>query len=79
MARAYEKAISRAQASQEAAGRTPERTTPRTREEIESFVKGFGMSAAATRRMVDEWHADQDRAYSAGWEARADGDYYNAY
>lgn len=77
MSRAYEKEIRRTQAAQAAAGSPPERTEPRTRAEVESFVKGFGMSAAATRRMVDEWMADQERARDAGWESHADSVWYD--
>jgi hypothetical protein len=80
MGKAYEKRIRRAQEVQAAVGARPERTEPRTRAEVESFVKGFGMSAAATRRVVDEWMADQARtaskAYDEGWEGRADAESY---
>lgn len=72
MARAYEKEIRRTQEVQDSIGQREPRTEPRTRAEIESFVKGFGMSAAATRRMVDEWYADTGRARDAGWESHAD-------
>lgn len=68
MGRAYEKGIRRAQEVVASVGQRPERTAPRTRAEVESFVKGFGLSAAATRRIVDEWMADQGRAESAGWD-----------
>jgi hypothetical protein len=77
MARAYEKGIQAAQEVVASVGQRPERTDPRTRAEVESFVKGFGMSAAATRRVVDEWMADQQRARDAGWEAHADSVYYD--
>lgn len=76
MGRAYEKGIRRAQEVQASVGQRPERTEPMRREEVESFVKGFGMSARATRRIVDEWMADQDRANTAGWESRADSEYF---
>lgn len=68
MGRAYEKRIARAQATQAAVGVRPERTEPRTRQEVESFVRGFGLSASATRQVVDEWIADQKRARDAGWD-----------
>jgi len=77
MGRAYEKGIRAAQAAVAEVGAPRERTEPRSREEVESFVKGFGMSAAATRRIVDEWCADQQRARDAGWEAHADSVYYD--
>jgi hypothetical protein len=80
MGRAYEKSIRRAQEVQAAVGRTPERTEPRTRAEVASFVAGFALSAAAQRRIVDEWMADQERtrdtAYDQGWESRADSEYF---
>lgn len=76
MGKAYEKRIQRAQEVQDSVGQRPERTEPRTRAEVESFVKGFGMSAAATRRIVDEWMADQERANDRGWESRADSEYF---
>lgn len=77
MGKAYEKRIRRAQAVQAAVGAREERTEPRSRAEVESFVKGFGMSAAATRRIVDEWCADQERARDAGWESHADSVWYD--
>jgi hypothetical protein len=46
----------------------PRRTEPRTRQEVESFVKGFGLSAAATKRVVDAWVEDVDVAHSAGYD-----------
>ena len=77
MSRHYEKTVQRARDVQESVGRAPDRTEPRTREEIESFVKGFGMSARATRRVVEEWYADSQRSRDAGWEAHADATYYD--
>ena len=67
MSRHYEKNIARAQQVVASVGQPPERTERRTRAEIESFVKGFGLSAVATKRLVDEWSADAKRAYDAGW------------
>jgi hypothetical protein len=68
MSRHYDKLITGAREMVAEVGRPPERTEPRTRAEIESFVKGFGLSAAATRRIVDEWDADTARARSAGYD-----------
>lgn len=45
---------------------------PMSRREIESFVRGFGLSAAATRRIVTAWTEDQDHAHEAGWESHAE-------
>ena len=77
MGKAYEKGIRRAEEVVASVGQRPERTDPMRREEVESFVKGFGMNAAATRRVVDEWMADQERAREAGWESRADSEYFS--
>ena len=77
MGRAYEKGIRRAQEVVASVGAPRERTEPRSRAEVESFVKGFGLSAAATRRIVDEWCADQERARDAGWESHADSVWYD--
>jgi hypothetical protein len=74
MGKAYEKEIRRTQAAQAAAGAPEMLTGPRPRAEVESFVKGFGMSPTATRRMVNEWMADRSRAWSAGWDAHAGED-----
>lgn len=73
----WEKGIQEAQQVVAEVGRPPERTSPRTRAEIESFVKGFGLSAAAVRRIVDEWEADSQRAREAGWESHADSVWYD--
>lgn len=77
MGKAYEKGIQAAQEVQASVGRTAERTEPRSRQEIESFVKGFGLSAAAVRRIVEEWAADSQRARDAGWESHADSVWYD--
>lgn len=77
MSRAYEREIRQAQQAQASVGRRAERSEPRSRSEVESFVKGFGMSAAATRHVVDEWMADQKRARDAGWESHADSVWYD--
>jgi hypothetical protein len=45
----------------------PRRTEPRTRQQVESFVKGFGLSAPATLRLVEAWTEDIDLAESEGY------------
>jgi len=79
MGRAYEKRIRRAQEVQASVGRPAERTEPRTRAEVESFVKGFGLSAAATRQIVDEWTADQARAASRAWDEAYESEHGHGY
>jgi len=79
MGKAYEKRIRRAQEVVASVGQRPERTEPRTRQEVESFVKGFGLSAAATRRVVDEWMADRERARSAAWAECEESEYGHGY
>jgi uncharacterized protein (DUF1810 family) len=56
---------------------TQEEFDPWTREQVESFVRGCGLSGAAFRLMVGAWMADQDRSYDAGWNAHADANTYN--
>lgn len=46
----------------------PRRTEPRTRQQVESFVKGFGLSAAATSQLVAAWTEDIDLARSEGYD-----------
>lgn len=38
-----------------------------TRKEIESFVAGFALSAAARRQIVERWETSQGDAYSSGY------------
>lgn len=64
MSRHHEKLIARLTEPES----KPRRTEPRTRNEIESFVKGFGLSAAATRQMVSAWTEDVDLARQDGWD-----------
>lgn len=77
MGKAYEKGIRTAQDVAASVGARPERTEPRSREEIESFVKGFNLSARAVKLIVDEWAADSQRARDAGWESHADSVWYD--
>jgi uncharacterized protein (DUF1810 family) len=51
---------------------TRRRTDPMLRHEIETFVKRFNLSAAATRQMVDEWMADRGRAVAVAWDEAYD-------
>lgn len=70
MGRSWEKRIERARSAVETIGVRPDRGAgdPMYREDVEKFVRGFGLSAAAVKRIVDEWLADQGRARSAGWD-----------
>lgn len=45
----------------------PRRTEPRTQQEVESFVKGFGLSAPAVRQLVAAWTEDVQLAHGEGW------------
>lgn len=71
MSRHYERGIRRARETVASVGQHEE-TDPWTPERIESFIKGFGLSAAAVRQMVTAWTDDQRRAREAGWESHAD-------
>lgn len=75
--RHWDKQTRQARANVAAVGARPSRTDPMIRAEVASFVSGFGLSGAATRRIVDAWMADQDRAREAGWESHADSVYYD--
>lgn len=68
--RHWEKQIAHARAAVAQVGARQPRGAgdPMLRSEVESFVKGFGLSAAATRRLVNEWMADRQRAANAAWD-----------
>ena len=44
-----------------------DRTEPLLHQEIESFVKGFGLSAAATAQIVNAWARDAQNNYQDGY------------
>lgn len=50
----------------------PRRTEPRSRSEVESFVKGFGLSSAATRQIVEQWIDDIHLAFDSGYDQGAE-------
>lgn len=67
MARHYDKQIDAAKhAVEETSKRRAERLS---RDQIESFIKGFGLSATSTRLIVKTWGADAELAYDAGYQA----------
>lgn len=66
MSRAYEKRLQRLKQSQDATGTTPIDNTPMHRGSREAFVRGFGLSAAATKQLVDKWEADVAAHYHLG-------------
>jgi len=75
--RHWDKQIAAARAAvDEANTRTLWDNDPMSHREIESFIRGFGLSAAATRQIVDRWMEDQNRATQQGWDSH-DGEYYN--
>lgn len=47
--------------------RIPADTEAWSRDRITSFVRSFGLSAVATRQMVDAWLADRGKAMGAVW------------
>jgi hypothetical protein len=75
MARHHDRLIANAQATVAAVGQPRERTEPRTHAEVESYVRGFGLSTAATRQLVDEWTADIRRAHRTAWSDGYDSGY----
>lgn len=68
MGRHWEKKIAKARAAVSAVGVRHERSEPMLRPEVESFIRGFNLSEAATKLIVDEWMADQGRARSEGYD-----------
>jgi hypothetical protein len=68
MGRAYEKRMARLQAAQEATGRAPAPAGPMHRASREAFVRGFGLSAAAVKQLVDRWEADAVACYDKGFD-----------
>lgn len=62
-------------------GRPAPRTTAMTPDEIDSFLRGFGLNGRQVRLIRSEWEADHRRAYSSGFDddaesVRDDPDYY---
>lgn len=68
MARHYDKEIDAAKAFVDVRKRQARRE-PMSRTQIESFIKGFGLSAKATRQIVDVWDADTTNWNSAGYDS----------
>lgn len=68
--RHWEKQIAKARATVASVGARHPRGAgdPMLHSEVESFVRGFGLSAVATRRLVDEWMTDRRRAANAAWD-----------
>ena len=80
VSRHWEKQIASARAAVAAVGqRAPKHGYAETmsREEIVSFMRGFGLSEAAVRRVVTAWMDDQDHAREAAWESARDSFEYN--
>lgn len=77
MSKHWDKGIARAQETVRMIGRAEPRTEPRTRQEIESFIRGFGVTGPSVARIVEEWAADQQRARDAGWESHAESVWYD--
>lgn len=76
MGKHFEKGIRAAQEVVVAVGQNRPDETPMTREQVESFIRGFGISKAGVDQIVKRWMQDQERANDAGWESRADSEYY---
>jgi uncharacterized protein (DUF1810 family) len=64
----WDKQVRRAQENVAQIGQRRPVTEPWSRERMNSFVRGFGLSNVATRQLVDAWLADQARARREGWE-----------
>lgn len=80
MARHHDKLIGDARAAVAQVGQPARRTEPRSVDEVEKLLRGYGLSAAAVRQVRDAWQEDVSLARSAGYdEGRNDGNdqYYD--
>jgi hypothetical protein len=70
MGHAYEKRMVRLQAIQDATAGTKGTQVPEPmhRTSREAFVRGFGLSAAAVKQLVDRWEADAAATYDNGFD-----------
>lgn len=68
----WEKQIAATRSAIESVGVRRGRSDPMLRSEVEAFVRGFNLSRAASKRMVDEWMADRARAVSVAWDEAYD-------
>lgn len=76
MGKHFEKQIKAAQEVVATVGQDRPDETPMTAQQIESFIRGFGISQAGVKQIVKRWMEDQERSYDAGWESRADSEWY---
>jgi uncharacterized protein (DUF1810 family) len=78
MGKHWEKQIRKARDAVAAVGTASpwQDSEPMSHREIASFLRGFGLSSAAVRRITDRWVDDQNRAQSQGWDQR-DAEYYD--
>lgn len=67
MSRHYERGIAQSQETVAQIGQRPEGTEPMLTHEIESFVKGFGLSTKAAQQIINRWLADAGQNHQAGW------------
>jgi hypothetical protein len=68
MARHHDKLISDARATVAAVGQPARRTEPRSMDEVDKMLRGFGLSAAAVRQVRNAWQEDVSLARSAGYD-----------
>lgn len=72
MSRHHDKLIASATRAVRTAGQPPPRTEPRTQDEIESYLKGFGLPAPAVRLITAEWTGDITHARRSGYDSGYD-------
>jgi hypothetical protein len=69
MARHHERLIADAQAAVATAGQpTRPDPDPMLPQEIDSFLRGFGLNARQVRLIRDRWQDDNGKAYSSGYD-----------
>lgn len=68
MARHHDRLIADAKAVAAEVGKPPRRTDPRTPEEIDKFLRGFGLSTAAVKQVREAWQEDARLSYASGYD-----------
>lgn len=77
MGKHWEKKIRAAQSTVEQIGLF-DRTEPMLRGEVESFIRGFNLSAPSVKLIVDAWMADQEQARDQGYHDCREEAFYDA-
>lgn len=81
MGKHWEKRVARTRAAMASVGATKTRKPrecPMSTEDVESYLRGFGLSAANARQIARTWIEDQSQAHQQGYsQGQEDAEYYN--